>query len=218
ALRVSELVHPVFAPESACQIELRQDSLAYPFGVIAACGVKAHQKCAIPSASRLASSVVGAVHDRPISVEQATQKMRKHYVRDANCAERKGLPRSQTNRLEPPVETDVADLNTQPVVAEASLDRAYLRRPVDATEECLEYYPFGRAHRHVSAARGKISVSRDQPNRVGDLGSPDPIMPPPQAIRTTRFTATRLGHASNARVCLRRKPFRPTLAHMRIYA
>src|SRR5207247_9007335 len=155
------------------------------------------------------------MEDRTVYVDQAAKQVAEILGRHINRADRVRLAREEADRLQPSIETNVAELNPESQRTEAALVRPDLRVTVYAAEERLEHLAFTGANRNVPPTRRKIAVRRYQPDRVCHLGRPPPYRILALAVRPARLPAMGLRHPRDARIRRCGKAFRPALSHAR---
>ena len=160
--------------------------------------------------------------DASVAVEKATDEVQEHSVRDLYGTEGQALPRCESDRLEPAVETDIHHLDA--IRAVVPSDPCFA---TDATLEHFEQIPVRGDLRDRLAVLAETSIGGDQSDCVRKLRRPVLVtrrrsearparLPAPVKLRMELVSETTMprGCASDAGIRGRCQPTRPVLSHV----
>src|SRR5207245_619604 len=123
--------------------------------------------------ARTARYLVHVVTYVPVAVEEPADQIEQEFLRHADRTKGQALPRAEPDLSQPVVKRDVAYLGAEVGPRRVkSYDCGDLVRAADAAEEGRDLFPI--ATREIDGAvSDETTVGCDQPDSVGELGSPN---------------------------------------------
>ena len=130
--------------------------------------------------------LVDVVSNRPVAVEKAAHHIQKELRGHPEAPHRKALLRRQTNRRQPVIQFDIAEVHAVGAARFADPRANAVHAPQERVDE-LEIF---RHERDVPPTAKEATVRRDEPDRVGEIIAPNkssfPNSGPPDSWRRDR--------------------------------